>query len=335
MESEWHHPIFLTISSYVPPHCLPTAPPLSAQFMYWKEFPASTPLGDDGEPREFTPEFYEKLEKKFPIRNMPLLIKAGAVTMMVVILLFLHPVHHKGSHWIAFLGAVAILLLAKPHEFHHLLDMVEWDTLLFFAGLFVLIEGLAELGLLRTIAGMIADTIATVDDSSRLAVAILMMIWLNACASAILDNIPFTATMVPIIIQLSENPDLGLDIRPLAWSLALGACIGGIGTLVGASCTLVTAGIAEAQGYKMGFFSYTMRRAFRGALPHYRDRLHAYRLRRLGPKPVSMRERSRHAHTATASGTGSTTGGNNKFTSQQQKQLPLHRRRIAVAHDLV
>ena len=229
--------------------------------MYWKEFPASTPLGDDGEPREFTPEFYEKLEKKFPIRNMPLLIKAGAVTMMVVILLFLHPVHHKGSHWIAFLGAVAILLLAKPHEFHHLLDMVEWDTLLFFAGLFVLIEGLAELGLLRTIAGMIADTIATVDDSSRLAVAILMMIWLNACASAILDNVPFTATMVPIIIQLSENPDLGLDIRPLAWSLALGACIGGIGTLVGASCTLVTAGIAEAQGYKMGFFSYTMRGA--------------------------------------------------------------------------
>ena len=218
----------VVLISYIPAMVL-------TKLMFWKEFPFSQPLDDDGVPRVFGPDFYIKLEKKFTIRNYPLLAKAGSVTVCVILLLFLHPVHHKDSHWIAFLGAVAILLLAKPHEFHHLLDMVEWDTLLFFSGLFVLIEGLSELGLLRYIGGMMADTIAGIDDSSRLAVALVMLIWITGVASAILDNIPFTATMVPIIIQLAENEELNLDIRPLAWALSLGACLGGLGTLVGSS----------------------------------------------------------------------------------------------------
>jgi hypothetical protein len=131
---------------------------------------------------------------------------------------------------------------------------VEWDTLLFFAALFVMIEALAELGLISWIGNVLADVIGSVPGKDQLTVAIVVIIWVSAIVSGFLDNIPYTTTMVPVILQLSSS--LQLPIKPLIWSLSFGACLGGNMTLVGASANLITAGAAEHCGYKLGFVEF-------------------------------------------------------------------------------
>ena len=134
------------------------------------------------------------------------------------------------------------MLVASPHDLHHVFENVEWDTLLFFAALFVMIEALAEMGLIRWIGNIISDIIAAAPQESRMYVAITVILVASAIVSGFLDNIPYTTTMVPVIVQLANDESLGLELGPLIWSLSLGACLGGNMTLVGASANLVTAG---------------------------------------------------------------------------------------------
>lgn len=143
----------------------------------------------------------------------------------------------------AIVGAVFMLVISNPHELHHTLASVEWDTLLFFGGLFVMIEALAEMGLIRAIGDAVSDMIKSQSTDMQLTVALLLLLWVSAIVSGFLDNIPYTATMVPVIQILSAQVDL--PIKPLAFALSLGACLGGNATLVGASANLVTAGIAD------------------------------------------------------------------------------------------
>jgi Na+/H+ antiporter NhaD/arsenite permease-like protein len=184
-----------------------------------------------------------KLERKYPITNQPLLMRTGTVFITVILLLFMHPVHHKDAAWIAIVGAIFMLVISNPHELHHTLAAVEWDTLLFFGGLFVMIEALAEMGLIRAIGDSVSDLIESQSPDQQLLVALVLLLWVSAIVSGFLDNIPYTATMVPVIQILSDK--VGLPIKPLAFALSLGACLGGNATLVGASANLVTAGIAD------------------------------------------------------------------------------------------
>jgi len=184
-----------------------------------------------------------KLSKKYPITNQPLLLRTGIVFGTIILLLFMHPVHHKDAAWMAIVGAVFMLVISNPHELHHTLASVEWDTLLFFGGLFVMIEALAEMGLIRAIGDAVSDMIKSQSTDMQLTVALLLLLWVSAIVSGFLDNIPYTATMVPVIQILSAQVDL--PIKPLAFALSLGACLGGNATLVGASANLVTAGIAD------------------------------------------------------------------------------------------
>lgn len=108
-----------------------------------------------------------------------------------------------------------------------ILAHVEWSTLLFFAALFVLMEALTELGLIEWIGRQTVNIILSVGEGSRLAVAILIILWVSAIASAFVDNIPLTTMMVKIVVSLAENEKLGLPLQPLVWALALGACLGG------------------------------------------------------------------------------------------------------------
>jgi P protein len=108
-----------------------------------------------------------------------------------------------------------------------ILAHVEWSTLLFFAALFVLMEALTELGLIEWIGRQTVSIILACGESSRLAVAILIILWVSALASAFVDNIPLTTMMVKIVISLAESEALGLPLHPLVWSLALGVCLGG------------------------------------------------------------------------------------------------------------
>jgi len=127
---------------------------------------------------------------------------------------------------------------------------IEWATLLFFMFLFVLVGSVEETGLLA----IIADGVYKLSQGS-LTVAICLILWVAAIMSAFVDNIPFTATMLPITAYLSRVIP-GAESHVLWWALALGACFGGNGTMIGASANVVTLGIAEAAGHKIKFFQY-------------------------------------------------------------------------------
>ncbi|XP_071087782.1 P protein-like isoform X2 [Haliotis cracherodii] len=207
------------------------------------------------EEQDFLSTFHD-LKKKYRITNFPLLIKSGCVLFAVMLLLFLHSfisTMHVGLGWIAIFGALWLLVLADISDMESILHKVEWSTLLFFAALFTLMEALAELGLITTIGTAISDVIKSVGEESRLLAAIVIIIWVSALASSFIDNIPYTTAMVPVLQQLSEDRELNLQLLPLMLALAFGACLGGNGTLIGASANVVCAGIAEQHGYGISF----------------------------------------------------------------------------------
>ncbi|HEX7223741.1 MAG TPA: ArsB/NhaD family transporter [Candidatus Limnocylindrales bacterium] len=148
---------------------------------------------------------------------------------------------------IALLGATVLLLVARidPHEAFR---DVEWSTLFFFVGLFMLVAAVVEVG----IVGGVAEAIATAA-GGNVATASIALLWVSAIASAIVDNIPYTATAIPIVQSLVAD---GMAADPLWWSLALGACLGGNLTLVGASANIVTANMAARAGHPIGFFEF-------------------------------------------------------------------------------
>ncbi|KAJ8297871.1 hypothetical protein KUTeg_024402, partial [Tegillarca granosa] len=156
--------------------------------------------------------------------------------------------------WIAIMGAIVLLVLADMNDLENILHRVEWGTLIFFAALFVLMEALEELKLIQWIGDRVTDAINSVEEGQRLAVAILLILWVSALASSFIDNIPYTTAMIPVLVLLSEGSNLPL--LPLVFSLAFGACLGGNGTLIGASANVVCAGIAEQHGYGFTFTEF-------------------------------------------------------------------------------
>ena len=160
---------------------------------------------------------------------------------------------------IALAGASILLLLdnwRRPSEeqsrrIHAIFGEIEWITIFFFVGLFVVVAGVERAGVLEWLAGAIIK--ATGGNRTG---ATMLVLWASALLSAVVDNIPFVATMIPVI--KSMGPSLGGDsaLQPLWWALALGACLGGNGTLIGASANLTVAGIAERNGIRFAFMPF-------------------------------------------------------------------------------
>lgn len=200
-----------------------------------------------------------ELEAKYGIKDPAMLKVAGVILFLVIINFFLHPITHIAVSWIALVGAVVMLLATDRHELEEPLHHVEWTTLLFFAGLFVLVHSLQYMGVIDFIGTYVEKAIAAFGDNTtdqgrttRLAAAILIVLWVSAVASAFIDNIPYTATMIPIVLQIADSLGDYL-LTPLIWALAFGACLGGNGTLIGASANVVTAGMSEDAGYPISF----------------------------------------------------------------------------------
>lgn len=186
------------------------------------------------------------------IKDYTLLKKSLFVLFLVIVLFFLHSKLNLEPATVAISGAVLLLLLSAKH-IDNILNQVEWSVLLFFVGLFVIVKGLDVAGLLdmgaRAAVGI---------TGGNLAVAMFVILFTSAIASSIVDNIPFTATMVPVVHSISANPMIAAQItqvgsNPLWWALGLGACLGGNGTLIGASANVVVAGISEKMGYPISF----------------------------------------------------------------------------------
>ncbi|XP_076582551.1 P protein [Chaetodon auriga] len=201
----------------------------------------------------------QELQKKHRITDKVLLVKCVSVLAVVIFMFFVNsfvPSIHLDLGWIAILGALWLLVLADIQDFEIILHRVEWATLLFFAALFVLMEALAQLQLIDYIGEQTALLIKAVPEDQRLAIAIILVMWVSALASSLIDNIPFTATMIPVLINLSQDADVNLPVKPLIFALAMGACLGGNGTLIGASANVVCAGIAEQHGYGFSFMEF-------------------------------------------------------------------------------
>jgi Na+/H+ antiporter NhaD/arsenite permease-like protein len=148
---------------------------------------------------------------------------------------------------IALFGAAVLTILARL-DAESVLREVEWPTLFFFVGLFMLVEGVVQVGIIDAVAhGLIELT------NGDATVTTLGLIWLSGIASAIVDNIPYTATMIPVVRELGAT---GIPIEPLWWSLALGACLGGNATIVGASANVVVANLAGKAGHAISFGSF-------------------------------------------------------------------------------
>ncbi|EEC11110.1 pink-eyed dilution protein, putative, partial [Ixodes scapularis] len=198
------------------------------------------------------------LSEKYKIRNWSLLIKSGLVLLVVILLFFMQsiPNVHLSLGWIAILGAVTLMILADLSELEGVIARVEWTTLIFFGALFRSgPQALSELKLLLYVGHVTESWIRGVSQESRLVVSILIVTWVSSVVSSFVDNIPFTTVMIKIVTGLGES-DLGLRLVPLVYALAFGSCLGGNGTLIGASANVVCAGVAEQHGYKFSFVQF-------------------------------------------------------------------------------
>ena len=190
------------------------------------------------------------LDAQGAIRDGALLRKSLVILGAVVVAFFFHGLLHLEAATIALLGAAALMLYARS-DVEEVLREVEWPTLLFFVGLFVLVGGLEVTGFVGRIAQLLTD----LDSASALTAMVIM--WGSAAASGIVDNIPFTATMIPVIQELAQARGLSeAEVRPLWWALALGADFGGNATLIGASANVVVAGMSEQAGKKISFLRF-------------------------------------------------------------------------------
>ncbi|HET9808774.1 MAG TPA: ArsB/NhaD family transporter [Candidatus Limnocylindria bacterium] len=193
------------------------------------------------------PEDIERLvaeERK--ITDVPLM-RISLVVMAFTILGFLlsRPLGLEGAT-IAITGAV-VLMIAARQDVHEILNTVEWPTLFFFIGLFILVGAVVKTGIISDLAtSLLALT------GGRTDVAALGVLWMSAVISAIVDNIPYTVTMVPLIQELGQT----VDKEPLIWALALGANFGGNATIVGASANVVVSSMSEARGHPITFIQY-------------------------------------------------------------------------------
>jgi len=189
----------------------------------------------------------ERLREEFRITDFKLLTHSLGILFFVIFLFLIHGVLHMEVSIAALLGATILLVISRANISEILLNEVEWPTLIFFVGLFVIVGATDETGVIAMIAGLVANL-----SGGNLTVAILLVLWVSAISSAFIDNIPFTATMLPIVAYLSQVIP-GADSMVLWWALSIGACYGGNGTLIGASANVVTAGLAEKAGHPISF----------------------------------------------------------------------------------
>ncbi len=188
------------------------------------------------------------------IHDRKLMRKSVFVMLLTIIGFILHAVIHVEAAVIALSGATLLMLIGiSKHDAEEVFDYVEWKTIFFFIGLFILVGGLTEVGVI----GKLATMTLQITSGDRTYTSLLIL-WVSGIASATIDNIPFVATMIPLIQNLGTEMNLGSTeaLNPLWWSLALGACLGGNGTLIGASANVIVAGLAAREEKSLSYVEF-------------------------------------------------------------------------------
>lgn len=187
------------------------------------------------------------LDEKLTIKDASLLRKSVIMIVLVVVGFIFHAQLGIESATVA-LTAAGVMLLIGGQDAEDVILGVEWSTILFFIGLFVVVGGLNSTGVIAMLANGMLELVG---DNEVL--AIVLVLWASALISAFLDNIPFVATLIPMIQTMQQG---GMDVLPLWWALSLGTCLGGNGSLIGASANVVLAGVSAKNGYPITFMSY-------------------------------------------------------------------------------
>lgn len=189
----------------------------------------------------------EKLDPSKSITNRALMRKGIIVLICVIVGFMFHDKLGIESSVIA-LTAAAVMLIIGREDVNEAIQDVEWTTILFFMSLFVVVGGLTETGIIKELASKI---ISATDGHPM--VTMLVLLWASALLSSILDNIPFVATLIPLILAMQAD---GMDVTSFWWAISLGACLGGNGTMIGASANVVLSDISTKHGYPITFKSY-------------------------------------------------------------------------------
>ena len=188
-----------------------------------------------------------ELDEHAQIKNRRLLKQSVVMTALVVVGFMAHGALGLESCIIA-LGAAGIIMLISGESIEEALSNVEWTTLSFFAGLFVIVGALAETGVIGMLANGLIDA-----TGGNVFITMLVLLIGSAVISSFLDNIPFVATMIPILLAMEST---GMDVTPLWWAVSLGACLGGNGTLIGASANVVLSDISKKNGHEITFAKF-------------------------------------------------------------------------------
>ena len=191
----------------------------------------------------------------------PAMLKKSLIVLTAVFAGFVfHGALNFQPATIALFGAGLLLLLSKNHDLDHVFAEIEWPTIFFFIGLFIIVGGVVKVGLIKWMSIQVINL-----TQGNLFATSMVVMWFSAFASAIIDNIPYVATMNPLIINMAEQmwPNLSgtqllhhPDLMPLWWSLALGACLGGNGTAIGASANVIVVGVSEKTGNRITFLKF-------------------------------------------------------------------------------
>lgn len=189
----------------------------------------------------------EKLDPSKSITNRALMKKGIIVLICVIVGFMFHDKLGIESSVIA-LTAAAVMLIIGREDVNEDIQDVEWTTILFFMSLFVVVGGLTETGIIKELASKIIDA-----TNGHPMVTMLVLLWASALLSSILDNIPFVATLIPLILAMQAD---GIDVTSFWWAISLGACLGGNGTMIGASANVVLSDISTKHGYPITFKSY-------------------------------------------------------------------------------
>lgn len=194
-----------------------------------------------------TPELMnhvKNLDSSGTIRDKRLMIVSILILSFVILGFVFSDIIHIEAYIIAFTGASIILLFQSPD---YILEEIEWNTILFFIGLFIIIGGLVETGGIKFLASQVLSI-----TKGNVNYASILVLWASGILSAFIDNIPYTITMIPLINNLHNS----MNLTPLWWSLSLGACLGGNATIIGAAGNIIAAEASSKAGYPISFFKF-------------------------------------------------------------------------------
>jgi len=206
----------------------------------------------------------DSLDERAAIQDIELFKKSIITLGIVIALFFMHSSIGEILHMVlpfvdpamtlepaevALIGAALILFWSRQSP-EMIFEKIEWPALFFFGGLFVLVGGLVETGVISDIAQFMINNVSTTGE------AMFLIAWFSGIASAIVDNIPLTAALIPLIHDIGANPTTAIDTYPLWWALSLGACLGGNGTAIAASANVVVIGIGEREGIHISFIDF-------------------------------------------------------------------------------